>query len=99
MDSTQAANSVNHPHLYRIVNTPRDALWHSSLVCCCCRFVAAFEWLFERRVAALAMNTRQAIDNSTGPVSLSASFNQDGSCFSVGLDTGFCGMYIRRDVH
>ncbi|KAI9772695.1 MAG: Phosphatidylinositol 3,5-bisphosphate-binding protein [Geoglossum simile] len=36
------------------------------------------------------MNTRQAIDNSSSPVSLSAAFNQDNSCFSVGLDTGFC---------
>lgn len=38
------------------------------------------------------MNTRRAIDESAGPVSLSASFNQDSSCFAVGLDTGFCGM-------
>ena len=38
------------------------------------------------------MNTRPAIDESTGPVSLSVAFNQDNSCFSVGLDTGFCGM-------
>lgn len=37
------------------------------------------------------MNTRPAIDESAGPVSLSAAFNQDSSCFSVGLDTGFCG--------
>ena len=37
------------------------------------------------------MNTRPAIDESTGPVSLSVAFNQDNSCFSVGLDTGFCG--------
>ncbi|KAL1971030.1 hypothetical protein VTN77DRAFT_2864 [Rasamsonia byssochlamydoides] len=36
------------------------------------------------------MNTRQVIDDSAGPVSLSASFNNDSSCFSVGLDTGFC---------
>ncbi|KAK2754432.1 Phosphatidylinositol 3,5-bisphosphate-binding protein [Arachnomyces sp. PD_36] len=36
------------------------------------------------------MNTRQVIDDSTGPVSLSAAFNNDTSCFSVGLDTGFC---------
>ena len=40
------------------------------------------------------MNTRPAIDESTGPVSLSVSFNQDNSCFSVGLDTGFCGAYL-----
>ncbi|KAN0071676.1 WD40-repeat-containing domain protein [Elaphomyces granulatus] len=36
------------------------------------------------------MNTRQVIDTSEGPVSLSATFNSDSSCFSVGLDTGFC---------
>ncbi|KAJ9196078.1 hypothetical protein DTO166G4_16 [Paecilomyces variotii] len=36
------------------------------------------------------MNTRQVIDDSTGPVSLSVAFNNDSSCFSVGLDTGFC---------
>ncbi|CAG8285128.1 unnamed protein product [Penicillium nalgiovense] len=36
------------------------------------------------------MNTRQSIDESTGPYSLSATFNHDNSCFSVGLDTGFC---------
>ncbi|KAI9729841.1 MAG: Phosphatidylinositol 3,5-bisphosphate-binding protein [Cirrosporium novae-zelandiae] len=36
------------------------------------------------------MNTRQAIDESSGPVSLSASFNNDSTCFSVGLDSGFC---------
>lgn len=36
------------------------------------------------------MNTRQVIDESVGPYSLSATFNNDSSCFSVGLDTGFC---------
>ncbi|CRG87641.1 SVP1-like protein 2 [Talaromyces islandicus] len=36
------------------------------------------------------MDTRQVIDDSAGPVSLSAAFNSDTSCFSVGLDTGFC---------
>ncbi|CAG8899718.1 unnamed protein product [Penicillium egyptiacum] len=36
------------------------------------------------------MNTRQSIDESTGPYSLSATFNHDNTCFSVGLDTGFC---------
>lgn len=36
------------------------------------------------------MNTRPVIDDSLGPVSLSASFNSDASMFSVGLDTGFC---------
>lgn len=39
------------------------------------------------------MNTRPAIDESAGPVSLSVAFNQDSSCFSVGLDSGFCGTY------
>ncbi|PKY06672.1 YVTN repeat-like/Quino protein amine dehydrogenase [Aspergillus campestris IBT 28561] len=36
------------------------------------------------------MNTRQPIDESTGPYSLSATFNNDNTCFTVGLDTGFC---------
>lgn len=36
------------------------------------------------------MNTRQVIDESVGPFSLSAAFNNDNCCFSVGLDTGFC---------
>ncbi|KAI3080561.1 hypothetical protein CBS147353_3453 [Aspergillus niger] len=36
------------------------------------------------------MNTRQVIDESVGPLSLSATFNNDTSCFAVGLDTGFC---------
>lgn len=36
------------------------------------------------------MNTRPVIDDAAGPVSLSAAFNHDASCFSVGLDTGFC---------
>lgn len=37
------------------------------------------------------MNTRPAIDESVGPVSLSVAFNQDSSCFATGLDSGFCG--------
>ncbi|KAI9802579.1 MAG: Phosphatidylinositol 3,5-bisphosphate-binding protein [Piccolia ochrophora] len=37
------------------------------------------------------MNTRQAIDRSSGPVALSAAFNQNSTCFCVGLDSGFCG--------
>lgn len=41
------------------------------------------------------MDTRQVIDDSAGPVSLSAAFNSDTSCFSVGLDTGFCGKRQR----
>ncbi|KAL2852196.1 WD40-repeat-containing domain protein [Aspergillus pseudodeflectus] len=36
------------------------------------------------------MNTRQFIDESVGPYSLSATFNNGNSCFSVGLETGFC---------
>ena len=40
------------------------------------------------------MNTRPAIDDSAGPTSLSVAFNQDSSCFSVGLDTGFCSKTI-----
>lgn len=36
------------------------------------------------------MNTRQVIDESVGPYSLSTTFNNDNSCFSVGLETGFC---------
>ncbi|RDL40821.1 SVP1-like protein 2 [Venustampulla echinocandica] len=36
------------------------------------------------------MNTRPVIESSSTPVALSASFNQDASCFAVGLDTGFC---------
>ena len=36
------------------------------------------------------MNTRPVIDESAGPLSLSASFNSDCSCFAVGLEDGFC---------
>ncbi|CZR63840.1 probable HSV2 Phosphatidylinositol 3,5-bisphosphate-binding protein [Phialocephala subalpina] len=36
------------------------------------------------------MNTRPAIESSSNPSALSASFNQDASCFAIGLDTGFC---------
>ena len=36
------------------------------------------------------MNTRPVLDDSSGPVSLSAAFNNDASCFAVGLDSGFC---------
>ncbi|KAL2812386.1 WD40-repeat-containing domain protein [Aspergillus granulosus] len=36
------------------------------------------------------MNTRQVIDESVGPYSLSTTFNNENSCFSVGLETGFC---------
>ncbi|KAK4690761.1 hypothetical protein P7C71_g6107, partial [Lecanoromycetidae sp. Uapishka_2] len=40
------------------------------------------------------MNTRRAIDESAGPVSLSVAFNQNSSCFSVGHDNGFCGIVV-----
>ncbi|KAL3468586.1 WD40-repeat-containing domain protein [Aspergillus heterothallicus] len=36
------------------------------------------------------MNTRQVIDETVGPYSLSTTFNNENSCFSVGLETGFC---------
>lgn len=39
------------------------------------------------------MNTRPAIESSNNPLALSVSFNQDSSCFSVGLDTGFCSKH------
>jgi hypothetical protein len=48
------------------------------------------------------MNTRPAIESSNNPVALSASFNQDASCFAVGLDTGFCGIvlpFFHAQVH
>lgn len=41
------------------------------------------------------MNTRKVIDESAGPVSLSTAFNHDASCFSIGIDTGFCGELIQ----
>lgn len=41
---------------------------------------------------ATTMNTRPVIETSSNPIALSASFNQDASCFAVGLDTGFCSM-------
>lgn len=36
------------------------------------------------------MNTRPVIDESSGPASLSVAFNNDSTCFAVGLDSGFC---------
>ena len=36
------------------------------------------------------MNTRQPLAESEEPVALAVSFNQNASCFSVSLDTGFC---------
>lgn len=44
------------------------------------------------------MNTRPIIDESSGPIALSAAFNNDASCFAVGLDSGFCGMRVARRV-
>ena len=40
------------------------------------------------------MDTRKVIDESAGPISLSAAFNSDTTCFSVGLNSGFCGTTI-----
>ncbi|KAJ2895728.1 hypothetical protein MKZ38_006200 [Zalerion maritima] len=42
------------------------------------------------------MNTRQAIEETARPAALSVSINSDASCFSVGLDTGFCKVYISK---
>ncbi|CAL3973052.1 hypothetical protein PZA11_005388 [Diplocarpon coronariae] len=36
------------------------------------------------------MNTRPALESSSNPLALCVAFNHDASCFSVGLDTGFC---------
>ncbi|KAI5290518.1 Phosphatidylinositol 3,5-bisphosphate-binding protein [Ascosphaera aggregata] len=36
------------------------------------------------------MNTRPVIETSPGNTSLSAVFNDDATCFAVGLETGFC---------
>ncbi|KAG0637336.1 WD40-repeat-containing domain protein [Tuber brumale] len=36
------------------------------------------------------MNTRPQIATTGRPQALSATFNQDNSCFSIGLDSGFC---------
>ncbi|KAL4877471.1 WD40-repeat-containing domain protein [Aspergillus karnatakaensis] len=36
------------------------------------------------------MDTRQVIDDSKGPYSLSTTFNHDNTCFAVALDSGFC---------
>ncbi|EPQ66966.1 Bgt-3539 [Blumeria graminis f. sp. tritici] len=38
------------------------------------------------------MNVRPAIDSTTYPAALSVSFNQDSSCFSVGMDSGFSNL-------
>lgn len=38
------------------------------------------------------MNTRPAIDESSGPAVLSAAFNTNNTCFSVALENGFRGI-------
>ena len=40
------------------------------------------------------MNTRPVIESSNAPLTLSASFNQDASCFAVGSETGFYGISL-----
>lgn len=44
------------------------------------------------------MNTRPIIDESPASIALSAAFNNDASCFAVGLETGFCGIYMADKV-
>jgi len=45
------------------------------------------------------MNTRPALEPSNSPLALSASFNKDATCFSVGLDSGFCGMFSLSELN
>lgn len=45
------------------------------------------------------MNTRPAIESSTTPGALSVSFNQDSSCFAVGLENGFSSMFAILTGH
>lgn len=40
------------------------------------------------------MNTRPPIEATQEPSVLSVSFNNDASRFSVGLNSGFCGMSL-----
>lgn len=40
------------------------------------------------------MNTRPNIESPNTTQVLSVSFNSDSSCFSVGLNTGICGMQL-----
>lgn len=42
------------------------------------------------------MNTRPPIATTNRLQALSVTFNQDYSCFSVGLDNGFCGALILK---
>lgn len=51
------------------------------------------------------MNTRPQLATADRPSALSASFNQDASCFSVGVDNGFhiytsdpCELQVTRDM-
>jgi hypothetical protein len=47
---------------------------------------------FQIRISTLStMNTRQQLESPSTTQVLSVSFNADGSCFSVGLNTGICG--------
>lgn len=40
------------------------------------------------------MNTRTPLEGPSQTVVLSISFNDDCSCFAVGLNTGFCSKYL-----
>lgn len=40
------------------------------------------------------MNTREALTIPERATSLGAGFNQDITCFSIGLEDGFAGMFI-----
>lgn len=42
------------------------------------------------------MNTRPPIATTNRLQALSVTFNQDYSCFSVGLDNGFCGALVLK---
>ena len=44
------------------------------------------------------MNTRRPISETSTPVSLSVAFNQDASCFAVGLNSGFCSEQVLYQV-
>ena len=52
------------------------------------------------------MNTRPTIQDSPAPVSLNVTFNQNASCFSASLDSGFavfesdpCALKVSRDFN
>ena len=44
------------------------------------------------------MNTRPPIEASPSEAVLSVSFNNDASCFAVGLDSGMCGKSYLRSL-